>query len=103
MLSARLPARLLAVLALAEHGGFLNAPDTYMDKIAVGGGLPEGASSCCLAINYMSDSNPKVTTRAFSLSCTDEFVAKTAAAGCRTGRISKFCLATSLTLQGAFE
>jgi len=32
----------LAVLALAEHGGFLHAPDTYMDKIAVGGGLPEG-------------------------------------------------------------
>ncbi len=32
----------LAVLAMAEHGGFLHAPDVYMDKIAVGGGLPEG-------------------------------------------------------------
>ncbi len=32
----------LAVLALAEKGGFLNAPDVYMDKIAVGAGLPEG-------------------------------------------------------------
>src|SRR5438094_4850149 len=32
----------LAVIAMAEHGGFLNAPDVYMDKIAVGGGLPEG-------------------------------------------------------------
>ncbi|MFC7452829.1 class II fructose-bisphosphatase [Insolitispirillum peregrinum] len=32
----------LAVVACAEHGGFLNAPDVYMDKIAVGGGLPEG-------------------------------------------------------------
>ena len=32
----------LAVMAMAEHGGFLNAPDVYMDKIAVGGGLPEG-------------------------------------------------------------
>lgn len=32
----------LAVIALAESGGFLNAPDTYMNKIAVGGGLPEG-------------------------------------------------------------
>jgi len=31
----------LAVIAMAEHGGFLNAPDVYMDKIAVGGGLPE--------------------------------------------------------------
>jgi len=33
-------ANALAVLALAEHGGFLHAPDTYMEKIAVGGGLP---------------------------------------------------------------
>lgn len=32
----------MAVIAMAEEGGFLNAPDTYMDKIAVGGGLPEG-------------------------------------------------------------
>jgi fructose-1,6-bisphosphatase II / sedoheptulose-1,7-bisphosphatase len=32
----------LAVIALAEKGGFLHAPDVYMDKIAVGGGLPEG-------------------------------------------------------------
>ncbi len=32
----------LAVIAMAEHGGFLNAPDVYMDKIAVGGGLPDG-------------------------------------------------------------
>src|ERR1700691_198236 len=32
----------LAVIAMAESGGFLNAPDVYMDKIAIGGGLPEG-------------------------------------------------------------
>src|ERR1700722_19570833 len=32
----------LAVMAFADAGGFLNAPDVYMDKIAVGGGLPEG-------------------------------------------------------------
>lgn len=31
----------LAVVALAEKGGFLNAPDVYMDKIAIGGGLPD--------------------------------------------------------------
>src|SRR3954465_11290027 len=31
----------LAVIAMAEAGGFLNAPDVYMDKIAVGAGLPE--------------------------------------------------------------
>ncbi|MDP1028383.1 class II fructose-bisphosphatase [Sphingomonas sp. KR1UV-12] len=31
----------LAVLAIAEKGGLLNAPDVYMDKIAVGPGYPE--------------------------------------------------------------
>lgn len=32
----------LAVVAMAEENGFLHAPDVYMDKIAVGGGLPNG-------------------------------------------------------------
>src|SRR5208282_1048987 len=32
----------LAVIAMAEKGGFLHAPDVYMNKIAVGGGLPHG-------------------------------------------------------------
>ena len=32
----------LAVLAIAEAGGLLNAPDVYMDKLAVGPGLPPG-------------------------------------------------------------
>jgi fructose-1,6-bisphosphatase II / sedoheptulose-1,7-bisphosphatase len=32
----------LAVVAMAAEGGFLNAPDVYMDKIAVGVGLPDG-------------------------------------------------------------
>jgi len=31
----------LAVLAIAEEGGLLNAPDVYMDKLAVGPGYPE--------------------------------------------------------------
>jgi len=31
-----------ATLALAESGNFLHAPDIYMDKIAVGPGLPDG-------------------------------------------------------------
>ena len=35
----------LAVLAIAEEGGLLNAPDVYMDKIAVGPGYPEGIIS----------------------------------------------------------
>lgn len=32
----------LTLLALAPRGGLLHAPDTYMDKIAVGPGLPAG-------------------------------------------------------------
>ena len=32
----------LAVIAFAESGNFLHAPDTYMEKIAIGGGYPEG-------------------------------------------------------------
>ncbi|MGY8963755.1 MAG: class II fructose-bisphosphatase [Rhodospirillales bacterium] len=32
----------LAVIAMAEAGNFLNAPDVYMDKIAIGPGLPAG-------------------------------------------------------------
>ncbi len=32
----------IATVALAERGNFLHAPDIYMEKIAVGGGLPEG-------------------------------------------------------------
>jgi fructose-1,6-bisphosphatase II / sedoheptulose-1,7-bisphosphatase len=32
----------LAVLAIAERGGLLNAPDMYMNKIAVGPGYPDG-------------------------------------------------------------
>jgi fructose-1,6-bisphosphatase II / sedoheptulose-1,7-bisphosphatase len=32
----------LAVLAIAEEGCLLNAPDVYMDKLAIGPGYPEG-------------------------------------------------------------
>ncbi len=32
----------LAVLAIAEEGCLLNAPDVYMDKLAVGPGYPDG-------------------------------------------------------------
>ncbi|WP_260926423.1 class II fructose-bisphosphatase [Novosphingobium sp. 9] len=35
----------LAVLAAAEEGALLNAPDVYMEKIAVGPGYPEGVVS----------------------------------------------------------
>ncbi len=32
----------LACIAIAEQGGLLNAPDVYMDKIAIGPGFPAG-------------------------------------------------------------
>jgi fructose-1,6-bisphosphatase II / sedoheptulose-1,7-bisphosphatase len=32
----------ICVLAMAERGGLLNAPDVYMHKIAVGAGYPDG-------------------------------------------------------------
>ena len=35
----------LAVLAIAEEGGLLNAPDVYMDKLAIGPGYEEGLVS----------------------------------------------------------
>ena len=35
----------LAVLAIAEEGGLLNAPDVYMDKIAIGPGYAKGLVS----------------------------------------------------------
>ncbi len=41
-ITAKGGANALAVIAMAEAGGFLNAPDVYMDKIAVGAGLPDG-------------------------------------------------------------
>jgi fructose-1,6-bisphosphatase II / sedoheptulose-1,7-bisphosphatase len=50
----------LAVLALAPRGGFLNAPDVYMQKIAVGAGLPVGVVS----LNYSAHENIKRLAKA---------------------------------------
>ncbi|HEY2445306.1 MAG TPA: class II fructose-bisphosphatase [Rhizomicrobium sp.] len=41
-LTAKALPNALTVIAIAEKGSLLNAPDTYMDKIAVGPGYPEG-------------------------------------------------------------
>ncbi|MFC7050437.1 class II fructose-bisphosphatase [Emcibacter nanhaiensis] len=41
-IAAKADQNALAVIALSEEGHMLNAPDVYMDKIAVGPGLPEG-------------------------------------------------------------
>ena len=41
-LTAKAVANACAVVALADEGNFLNAPDVYMDKIAIGSGYPDG-------------------------------------------------------------
>ena len=41
-LTAKALPNALAVMAMAEPGTLLNAPDTYMDKVAIGGGYPDG-------------------------------------------------------------
>ena len=41
-LAAKAMNNALAVIARSEHGGMLHAPDTYMDKIAIGPGYPSG-------------------------------------------------------------
>jgi len=40
-ITAKGGANALAVIAMAEAGGFLNAPDVYMDKIGIGAGFGE--------------------------------------------------------------
>src|SRR6187397_2213744 len=81
----------LAVIAMAEHGGFLNAPDVYMDKIAVGGGLPEGV----VDIDETPAKNLKALAKAKKVDIADivacildrprhaELIAKTREAGAR--------------------
>jgi hypothetical protein len=44
-LTAKAMANALAVMAWAPKGTLLNAPDTYMDKIACGPGYPPGSST----------------------------------------------------------
>src|SRR6185369_6191429 len=41
-ITAKAGANAMAVLAIAEEGCLLNAPDTYMDKLAIGPGYPAG-------------------------------------------------------------
>lgn len=81
----------LAVLALAEEGGFLHAPDVYMEKIAVGGGLPENV----ISLEEDTETNLKNLAKAKDCDVSDllavildrprheELIAKTREAGAR--------------------
>ncbi len=50
----------IAVLAVAKKGGLLSAPDTYMEKIAVGTGLPKGI----IDLDYSVEKNIKLLAEA---------------------------------------
>jgi len=81
----------LAVIAMAVDGGFLNAPDVYMDKIAVGPGLEKDIVN----IDDSPNSNLKNLAKAKNLDISDlvvcildrprheELIAKTREAGAR--------------------
>jgi fructose-1,6-bisphosphatase II / sedoheptulose-1,7-bisphosphatase len=42
----------LAVLAIAEGGCLLNAPDTYMEKLAIGPGYPDGTIDLTRSVSH---------------------------------------------------
>jgi fructose-1,6-bisphosphatase II / sedoheptulose-1,7-bisphosphatase len=66
-LTAKAMPNALAVLAIAPRGGLLHAPDTYMDKIAVGPGLPKGV----VDINKSPADNVKAIAQAKGVAPTD--------------------------------
>ena len=59
-LTAKAMANALAVIAFAPRGGLLHAPDTYMDKLAVGPGYDEGV----VDIDAPADENVKKLAKA---------------------------------------
>ncbi|HVI90340.1 MAG TPA: class II fructose-bisphosphatase [Dongiaceae bacterium] len=89
-------ANALAVVAMAEAGNFLNAPDVYMDKIAVGPGLPEGV----IDLDASPEENLKNLAKAKKMEISDlvacildrprhaELIAKVRASGARIMLIS---------------
>ncbi len=78
-ITAKGGANALAVLAMADHGGFLNAPDVYMDKIAVGGGLPDDI----VDLDEAPATNLKNLARALDRPRHAELIAKVREAGAR--------------------
>lgn len=60
----------LAVLAIAEQGGLLNAPDVYMDKLAVGPGYPDGI----IDLNKTPTQNVEAVAKAKGVAASDIIV-----------------------------
>ena len=86
----------LAVVALAERDNFLHAPDIYMDKIAVGGGMPDNLISldAPVAENLRNLAKAKKCDVSDLVACIldrdrhKELIAKTREAGARIMLIS---------------
>ena len=86
----------IATVALAEKGNFLHAPDIYMDKIAVGGGLPDGVIDldAPVATNLRNLARAKKCEVSDLVACIldrdrhKELIAKTREAGARIMLIS---------------
>ncbi|GBQ22575.1 fructose 1,6-bisphosphatase II [Acetobacter estunensis NRIC 0472] len=86
----------ITVVALAERGNFLHAPDVYMDKIIVGSGLPEGVVDIDAAIDANIRNLAKarkcdigdITLCALDRERHAELIAKTREAGARVRLIS---------------
>ena len=62
-LTAKGMANALAVIAMAEAGSLLNAPDVYMEKIAVGAGLPDGI----IDLDASTEDNVKAVAKALGI------------------------------------
>ena len=96
VLTAKNAPNALTVVALAEAGKFLHAPDIYMDKIAVGGDLPEGVVDLDASVgeNLRNLARARKSGIDELVLCTlerdrhDELIAKTREAGARVMLIS---------------
>ena len=71
-------ANALAVIAFAPRGGLLHAPDTYMDKLAIGPGFEDGI----VDLDKPADENAKALAKAKGVRIED-IVTATATGGQR--------------------
>ena len=95
-LTAKAMANALAVIAFSPRGGLLHAPDTYMDKLAVGPGFDENV----VDLDKPADENARALARAKGVDISDvgvcvldrprhaEIISALRKAGCRVHLIT---------------